>query len=1131
MHLGLGGLISQLATKKHTEIADLPVGPLGLFVANYAISHPQKTILIVAADENALCCARDDFIFFARNTEKDRLLELEPLTSLPFSRISPEPSTWAGRMNVLKNLADKRPAIVMASIDSLLRRLPPKKFISNGTQIINLKDDIAPEKLYWHLLATGYEDTGLVECEGTFAKRGGIIDIWSPSQKFPIRLELDGDRVASMRGFDPSTQRSKAGAKEIASISVIPVRELPFDRASRSRAAHIVRERIEGPLTASERRTLIETIHEGIFFSGMETLLPIFHENPASIFNYLPDDTIIIMSDAVLIEAQAASHLKTVHELYRETKSLERIVAPSEICMNFEEFLSGIDKYQRISTGALTLGVKEDAISISTGVESNADIRPMIQAHNLNEDMLSPLVDIIKKWQSKNWQVLLTCHTHIQAERLGDLFHIHGLELMPFDSPFDTLADLTSACVKIRIGRLSEGFRWPAEKLAIITDEEIFGKKISKRPVTKSASLPFTSLSELDEGDAIVHEQHGIGRYKGLIHLKLNGIAGDYLLLEYLGGDKLYLPVYRLNLVGKYIGSGDSSPPLDKLGATRWSNIRTKVRRDIGLIAKDLLKIFAERKLHAGFSFPEGGTEYEEFCAAFPYDETPDQERAIREVMQDMSEGRPSDRLICGDVGYGKTEVAMRAAYRAAMAGKQVCVLVPTTILAFQHYENFLERFQGSPLRIGMLSRFKMPAERKRIVEELGRGSIDVVIGTHRLLQKDVKFKELGLLIIDEEHRFGVKDKEKIKKFKSTVDVISMTATPIPRTLNLSLMGIRDISIINTPPMDRQSVATFVAPFDEGIIRQAILREKARGGQVFFVHNRVETIGSIFQKITTLVPEAKIEVGHGRMKESELEKVMVNFLEKKADVLLCTTIIESGLDIPNANTIIIHRANTFGLAQLYQLRGRVGRSSVKAYAYLLTPPDGEISPLAKKRLAVLKRFTELGSGFQIAMHDLEFRGAGNILGAAQSGHINAIGYELYAKLLDRTIRQLKGESIATEIDPELNLKVPAFLPKDYISDQSIRIDFYRRLASSESDEEIEQLASELADRFGRLPTEAKHLTGLMEIKVLARKLKISQINFEGGYCSLKLDESTPIKTEKIIELAATQSSEYRISPP
>jgi len=1102
----------------------------GLFLAELAKKNPNSQILaITRSDESALTLA-DDCKFFMRISEKSRVRIYPSSEITPYSRISPEPELWAERIAVQSSLLSKEPAIVIASSDAIIRRIPPKSFIERGSFLIENGKPLNFDALLKYLSDFGYDDVGLVEEMGCFAKRGGIIDVWSPTLNEPLRIELDSDIVISIRPFNPASQRSKGSSETLKFAELLPVSEIPFDEKSRSLAAHRVRDRSDTPLTPGEKRALIESIHEGIAFSGIENLTPLFHKETATVFDYLAADAKVVIFDSGEVESSIEAFSKNVSELYHESLSSERIVAPEEILINSEDFFKNARRFSSIFTGSFEEGVGEEAPLIAA-IEGNADIRPMIAGHKSGQYMLSPLVALIRDWQKKGWQVVLNCHTAIQAQRLGDLFHTHGVEMVNFESSFDTLKDVETSFVKIMIGRLSSGFRWPDEKIAIVTDEEIFGEKISKKPHTARASEPFTSFAEIADGDLIVHEQHGIGRYRGLVNLTIEEKRGDYMLLEYLGSDKLYLPVYRLNLVGKYIGSGSDAPMLDKLGGIRWSNVQAKARREVGLIARELLKTYAERKLRPGFSFPEGGSDFNEFCAAFPYDETPDQTKTIEDVMRDMGENKPSDRLICGDVGYGKTEVAMRAAYRAIAADKQVAILVPTTVLALQHYENFLKRFAGTPASIGMLSRFRSKTDIKNTLEKLKTGAIDIAIGTHRILQDDVRFKNLGLLIIDEEHRFGVKHKERIKQMKSTVDVFSMTATPIPRTLNMSLMGIRDISVINTPPVDRQAVATYVTRFDEAVIRQAILKELARGGQIFFVHNRVETIGSMFDRLKGIIPEAKILLGHGKMREGALEKVMIDFLGKRADVLFCTTIIESGLDIPNANTIIVDRADTFGLAQLYQLRGRVGRSNIKAFAYLLTPDSKEITPIAKKRLSVLKRFTELGSGFQIAMHDLEFRGAGNILGSAQSGHINAIGYELYVKLLDRTVRKLKGAAVEEEINPELNLKVSAFLPEDYVPDTSARVELYRRLASREETADLEAMAGEISDRFGTLPKEAINLLSMMEIKIMATKLKIRQINFDGTQFSCQFDQSTPIDIEKLLKELSSGKVGYRIYPP
>jgi len=1101
-----------------------------LLLSRLASVDQSRAILVLTPSQEKAQEMMDGCELFFDPEGLSRLQLFPEPSSPPYSRLSPDSESAAMRMRALHRLAGGDPAITIAPVCAAMRRTPPAKFIADGSRTIRLKEEVDPSELTEYLSCYGYEDVGLVEDEGAFARRGGIIDLWPPTLHGPVRIELDGDLVSSMRLFDPASQRSR---EELRELRIIPVREIPFDEGSRRMAAANIRRRAEEMnLPARERRATTEAIREGIAFAGIDTMLSFFHESAASIFDFLPGNALVIVHDASDSESAASERWRELCELRRDTSSPERIVEPAEIALPPEELAKRISDFKGARLDALIVGEESSPGSaLCAGGETNADIRPLVAGHKASEDMLLPLARRIGEWRDSGTRVVLTCHTEQQAARLRDLFRWHGIELSTLDAPFASVFEMSRSTTWLKRGRLAAGFRLPADRLAVVTDEEIFGAKVARRRITSRPIDPFTSFTEIAEGDAVVHEQHGIGRYVGLVHLEIDGKRSDFLLLEYLGGDKLYLPVYRLNLVGRYIGSGDSAPMLDRLGGTRWSQVQKKVDASIRLLAGELIDIYARRELFPGHPFPEGGAPYEEFCAAFPYDETPDQERAIDDVMRDMSVERPMDRLICGDVGYGKTEVAMRAAFRAAMSGKQVAVLVPTTVLALQHHETFKRRFNETAASVRMLSRFLCTKERKDVLAELTDGKVDIVIGTHALLQKSVRFRDLGLLIVDEEHRFGVRHKERIKKMKSSVDVITLTATPIPRTLNFSLSGIRDISIINTPPADRLSVTTHVTPFDEGIVRQAIMREIARGGQVFFVHNRVETIRSMHERLKKLVPEARTVVGHGQMAEGDLEKVMIDFLERRADVLLCTTIIESGLDIPNANTIIIHRADRMGLAQLYQLRGRVGRSNLRAYAYLLTPEDGEMSAIAKKRLTVLKRFTELGSGFQIAMHDLEFRGAGNILGAAQSGHIAAIGYELYAKLLDRAVRKLRGKRVEDEVDPELSLKVAAYLPEEYVPDQGTRIDLYRRLANRESPEEIEEVGAELCDRFGELPREARDLLKVMEIKILARKLRMRQITFDGTTFGCRLDNSTPLEPAHVLAMAERELGRYRLVPP
>lgn len=1099
----------------------------GYLLARILESTPNATVIVISAsadDSHPLC---EDTKTFAAASSIERIAEFPEIGQIPYSKLSADPTQLSDRMGLLASLSKGDHKIIFTSIAAILRKLPPCDFISAGLSMRKVGDEISQQLLIDQLIEYGYCEEGLVEFEGSFARRGGIIDLWSPSAEGPFRIEFDGDSIDGIRSFDPATQRSLA---EISKIEIAPAREFRFTEASRRKVAHRIRELSDGlSIKSIDRRAAIDSLHEGQLFAGIDTLLPLFHEKTASIFDHLPRDVIIILDDESAIQSAAAEYLKSAHELFEISTSIEKIVSPTELFFDLDEILKLANEL-KIWTWGSPNSLSSDAVVWNPAIESNTDIKALMKSHADGEDPVAPLARRISSWANQGISIHITCMSVPQAERISEILKWNGIESYPSEIR-DLFTNAKKRGVAISIAKLSSGFKWPEEGIAIFTDEEIFGRKVLRKAPKKAPLESFTSFLELSEGDAIVHELHGIGKFIGLSHLEIDGKQGDFMLLEYLGGDKLYLPVYRLNLVGRYIGSGDQPPALDRLGGTRWAAVQKRITHEIRAMARELIEIYAARKAFPGHSFPAIDQSYEEFAAAFPFSETPDQERAIDDVMKDMDVDRPMDRLVCGDVGYGKTEVAMRAAFRATLAGKQVAILVPTTVLALQHFESFKARFAETPVKIAMLSRFASPKEMKDAIAGVANGSVDIAIGTHRLIQEDVKFKNMGLLIIDEEHRFGVKHKERIKKFKSTIDVLTLTATPIPRTLNFSLYGIRDISVINTPPADRLSITTHVTEFDDGLIRRAIMSEIERKGQIFFLHNRVETINSMRDRLTHLVPEARIVIAHGKMKEGELEKAMIGFIEKRFDILLCTTIIESGLDIPSANTIIVNRADTFGLAQLYQIRGRVGRSSVRAYAYLLTPNDREITRMAQKRLSALARFTELGSGFQIAMHDLEFRGAGNLLGSAQSGHISSIGYELYAKLLDRAVRKLKGKEISEEIDPELNLKVSAFLPESYIADQSTRMDIYRRLANREEVSEIAAIATEICDRFGKLPTDATNLVSVMEIKILAKILRIRQLSFDGTNFSCQIDATSPLAPTIALKLVTEMPDRYRIYPP
>jgi transcription-repair coupling factor (superfamily II helicase) len=725
--------------------------------------------------------------------------------------------------------------------------------------------------------------------------------------------------------------------------------------------------------------------------------------------------------------------------------------------------------------------------------EGNADLKPRRKGEHSG---MAALAKHISSWQADGWRTAIVCHQQGQAERLLDLLEGHNCR--PRFAPGERFTGVKEGETAVLLGRISSGFRLPDQQLAVITEEEIFGQQAPRRSrSTARARAALSSLAQLREGDYVVHIDHGVARYRGLTHMAMGTVEGDFLHLEYAGKDNLYLPVERIEKVQKYLGGDGAHPKLDKMGGTAWEKVKLKARAAIEELARDLLKIQAMRAMREGYSYSEPDRDYHEFEATFEYEETPDQLAAIEEVQSDMSSPQPMDRLICGDVGYGKTEVAIRAALRAVLDGRQVAVLVPTTVLARQHWENFRSRFADYPVEVEMVSRFRTAAEVRCTLEKSAEGKVDILVGTHRLLQRDVRFKDLGLVIIDEEQRFGVSHKERLKQLRAEVDVMTLSATPIPRTLHMSMVGMRDLSIIETPPVDRMAIRTYVTRFDDEVIRSAVLRELRRGGQVFFVHNRVESIAAMADYLAKLVPEAKIAVGHGQMPERELEKVMVDFVAGETNLLVSTTIIENGLDIPRANTMIVNRADCFGLSQLYQLRGRVGRSKQRAYAYLLIPGEAALTKDARERLRVLQELSELGAGFQIASHDLELRGAGDLLGARQSGQIAAVGFEMYTELLEETVAELQGLEREERIDPEVRLGLSAYLPEGYVPDPNQRLLLYQRLARAGAESEVYGLGDELRDRYGEVPPPAKLLLEIMKLRVMLKQLRVEALEYDG----------------------------------
>ena len=1086
------------------RITGLVGGSKAYFLSRLLETERKKGLVYFAPTTRDAVRIRDDLKFFGVAAHF-----FPPHDALPFSGLSPHLDISCQRIAVLDRMREKEPAVFVSTPAAVLPLLPPPTLFEQAITL-SVGEEADRDLLVRQLTAWGYQKVTLVTDRGTFAVRGGLIDLYPPSEGHPVRLEWAGDLAESLRHFDSQSQKSLERRDQ---LRILPAREvLLTDGSIRLFQEKIRQIATEKDLPKPVWGGMAEKVKEGIFFSGIESYLPLLYDQTAGFWDYAGDH-LVIADDPALLK-------KSAEEFFEETATIassQSLLSLNERLMEPAAFLTGLEGRRRIE---LLPFAGPDAATIP--VETHENLRGEID--RTGAQPLAPIAKKIRQWL-EGGRVVLVCSSETQAGRLSDLL---GPYFGP-STPFETM-----------IGDLSSGFRLAGEPIAYLTDEEIFGPHVRRVREGGTGEGALSSLAEIKPGDPLVHKQHGIGLYRGMIHMTIEGVANDFLLIEYRGGDKLYLPVYRLNLVQRYTGS-ENLPHLDKLGGTAWLNLKKKAEKQIREMAGDLLNLYAARTAGKGFAFSPSNDLFEQFEAGFPFEETPDQEKAIADTLADMRQDRPMDRLILGDVGYGKTEVAMRAAYQAALDGKQTAILVPTTLLAFQHFERFGERFHDTParlakdgesrrVRIEMLSRFRSAAEQKKIVRELREGKIDILIGTHRLLQPDLSFKDLGLLVIDEEHRFGVGHKEKIKQLRKNVDALTLSATPIPRTLYMSMVGIRGVSVIETPPTDRLAVRTYVMPFQEPVIREAIGREIHRGGQLFFVHNRVETIQRMKEFLAKLVPEAKLEIAHGQMKEEELEGVMLRFYHGEFNLLLCSTIIESGIDIPTANTILIGDAQNFGLAQIYQLRGRVGRGPHRAFCYLLVPEEKELTPEAVKRLQVLQRFSELGTGFRLASYDLEIRGAGNLLGREQSGQMTAIGFELYTDLLEKAVRELKGETVLDDIDPELHFKLPAFIPEDYLPDPPLRLELYRRLSALSDEEEIEPVSDELRDRFGKLPPEVENLLEFAAIRTYARRLRIKQIRFDGKSFSYAFDPTSPLPPEFLMKKIAQDPKRMRLTP-
>ncbi len=1092
--------------QKRVECAGIS-GAERAYLFSCLVSHVQGPVCLVLPTQKSCEVFAQDLGFFA-GPHTPEVVIFPPYHISPFTPVAYHHETAAQRVRILYQMAaSSTPRIVLIPVEALLHRLIPKQRLCDYAELLMKGEDTDREQLIQKLNAGGYTQVTLVEEHGEYSVRGGVMDIYSPMYADPVRIEMYGDTIDSIRFFSSSTQRSTA---EIDEAVILPAREAVLDREDMQRVigrmrayAHTAEEFAAGADTLIQR-----ILREGVF-PGMEGLLPLIYERTDTVFDYASKTTLWAQADSSEIHKQAIAKEDLVVRDYMTAQKDGRFcLKPDMLYQDWRSTHGWLEENCRLSFCEIfsgsAFGEDPKAFAVLFSVRDNTEISAKLASGKKDEAALLPLAEWIFEKQDAGYVTVLVCGTQSQAARLQSLLEPYGVSAVLKDEGFHGIKASTRK-THICIGRLSGGFVWDEESLAILTEEEIFGAKSGRTEKKRKRGKISTELfdfSDLNLNDLVVHREHGIGVYQGLKRLRVEGVVNDFLLIEYQDQDRLYIPVDRLDMVSKYMGVDGVTPVIDRLGGKSWQRVREKAKKSVEKIADELLTLYAARKVMKGHAYSPTDAYVKEFEAGFPYEETPDQLQAIEDVMEDMEDPSPMDRLICGDVGYGKTEVALRASFKAVYDGKQVAVLVPTTLLAEQHYTTFSQRFARYPVKIDCLSRFRTKKQQKEILERLNQGKTDIIIGTHRLLQKDVRFKDLGLIIIDEEQRFGVKHKEKLKKMRNTVDVLSMTATPIPRTLHMSLLGIRDISVIQTPPELRRSIISYISEFSPAVIVEAVRKELARKGQIFFIHNNIHNIWNMAGYLQQLVPEIRLGVAHGRLGEDELEQVMYRFLNREIDMLVSTAIVESGLDIPNANTMIINRADRFGLAQIYQLRGRVGRSDEQAYAYLFVPKESALSRDAQKRLKVLMAHNDLGAGFQIAMSDLKIRGGGAALGVEQSGHIAAVGYDLFLGLLEEAVARLKGEPVVENLEPEINVPLSVFIPESYIPDIDQRLLAYRRLSRMKQLKEIADFKRELVDRYGRLPQEAIHLLLKIMLKVLCINAGVKKLDLTDGFVFL-----------------------------
>lgn len=1083
-------------------------------VAALVCRHFEKPCLFITHNDLLARKIYEDISFFDAD-----IAALMPSRELIFRRIDARSNEiMQNRLKAYDDVIDGKNSIICASIEALLHKAVSPELFASMSRELSLGDIVSIEEIKEYFIRAGYERIDMVEGKGQFSIRGGIIDFYSPIHQNAVRIELFDDEVDSIRYFDVLTQRSVSKAKK---IRITPAREfivageefhtaaanLQAELSARLKAPGGERKKKGSDTKLKERISEdIEKLKQGIHFEGIEKYTPYFPGKDFSLIDYLQNCIIFIDEPNRVRQRCEAIGLEFQEHFNQLMEDGEVLTGQFDSLFTYDELLLRMQGNRRVCLAAL--------------YKSNSDFSPQKTISVTSRSMhpfhgkLNMLMEEIDIWKKRKYRVLILAGTKERGVRLASDLRERDVDAVYRD---ELDIELKEGHIVILPGILNNGFDFPSIKYAVISDREAFGSK--RKTAEKKKGKPIDVFTDLKVGDFVVHENHGIGQYIGIEKLKIDNMTRDYLHIKYSGNDKLYIPTDQLDMIQKYIGAEDKGPKLNKLGGTEWVKVKAKAKKAIENMAVDLLKLYAERQQAVGFTFSEDTRWQKEFEDMFPYQETQDQLRCIEEIKQSMEDPRVMDRLLCGDVGYGKTEVALRAAFKCVMDNKQVAILVPTTILAQQHYNTCVQRFANFPVNIDVLSRFKTHSEQVRTMANLKNGNVDIIVGTHRLLQNDLAFHDLGLLIIDEEQRFGVAHKEKIKSMKKNVDVLTLTATPIPRTLHMSLIGIRDISIIEEPPEERYPVQTYVMEHNDEIIRDAISKEIARGGQVYYLYNRVRSIQKVAAKLKEMVPEARVAVAHGQMDEKTLEDTMLDFYNNEYDVLVCTTIIEAGLDIPNVNTIIISDADKMGLSQLYQLRGRVGRSNRLAYAYFTYQRDKVLNEVAEKRLQAIREFTEFGSGFKIAMRDLEIRGTGNLLGREQHGHMEAIGYDLYIKLLEDTVRELKGEAVTENVDTSIELQISAFIPESYIADENQKIEIYKKIAYIGSHEDLFDIEEEIEDRFGDLPEVVRNLLAISYIRHLARKCGVVSIAQKKNNIIVKFNTDKSIKPETAIRVA------------